>query len=74
MVQCTQALVPLALVALTLCILSLIEDLAPDLCYEILVSQGALIHPVMTGPEALFSKSKTGSYPYAKKMTDYIYF
>lgn len=69
-----QALLPLALGALTLCSLPLIKDLAPDLCCELLPPQGPLTCPVISGPEALFCKSKTGSYPHAKKMTDYIYF
>jgi len=69
-----QALLPLTLCALTLYGLFLIEDLDPDLCCELLPSQGTSMCPVISGPEALFCKSKTGSYPYAKKMTDYIYF
>lgn len=67
---CAQALLPLALSALTLCSLSLTKDLAPDLCCELLWSQGALTCPLISGPEALFCKSKTGSYSHAKKMTD----
>lgn len=71
---CARALLTLALGALLPCSLSLTKDLSPDLCCELLQSQRALTRSVISGPEALFCNSKTGSYSHAKKMTDYIYF